>query len=76
MTDRLLQLVANLPHAELSRTRADRIRSRCHEMLGRRHRRTATRRPGRRIWEPLVAGLGGLYLAAAIVLALEIYGVL
>ena len=76
MTDRLSQLVANLPHAEPSRARADRIRSRCHEVLGRRRHGAATSRPVRRVWEPVVAGLGGLYLAAAIVLALEMYGVL
>jgi hypothetical protein len=76
MTDRLSQLVGHLPHAEPRRARADRIRSRCHEVLERRHRQAAASRPVRRIWEPVVAGLGGLYLLAAIVLALEMYGVL
>jgi hypothetical protein len=77
MTDPLLQMLADLPQAEPDRARADRVRLACHAALARRRRRRSPRPGGAaRLWEPLVAGLGGIYLTEAVRQALLLYGVL
>ena len=76
MTDRLSQLLTELRSAEPSSARADRIQSRCHDLLARRRQPALLSRAHRRVWEPIVAGLGGVYLLANIVFALHMYGVL
>jgi hypothetical protein len=76
MTDQWSQLLADLPGAKPDDARADRIRSRCHAVLARRRRPRLGALARRRVWEPVVAGLGGVYLAAIIVFALGLYGVL
>jgi hypothetical protein len=77
MTDPLLRLVAALPPAEPNRARAARVRAKCHAVLERTRPRPATRRRQTTFfWEPLVAGLGGLYLTETIRQVLHVYGVL
>jgi hypothetical protein len=79
VTDPLLRKLAGLPVAEPDRARAARVRTRCQAHLARTsrqvHRPTQRGRAGR-IWPPVVAGLGGLYLAEVIRQALQLYGVL
>jgi len=76
MTDPLSQLLADLPHAEPDLGRSDRVRSRCRDILARQRPRSVKRRSVHPIWEPLVAGLGGLYLAEVIREALQLSGLL
>jgi len=76
MIDQLSQLLADLPNDEPNEARADRIRSRCHAVLARRRQPRFGALTRGRVWEPMVAGLGGVYLAAIIVFALGLYGVL
>lgn len=73
MTDSLAQLLADLPRAHPDPRRAARVRSRCHAALARQRRRSVGRPPARRLWEPLVAGLGGIYLAEIIRQALALW---
>ncbi len=77
MTDPLLRLIATLPSAEPDAARAARVRAKCHAALERRRPRPAVRRRHAAfLWEPLVAGLGGLYLTETIRQVLHAYGVL
>lgn len=76
MTDSSFQLLADLPHATPDPRRSDRVRSRCHNVLARHRRRSDERRTVHRMWEPLVAGLGGLYFAEVIREALQLSGLL
>jgi len=77
MTDPLLRLLASLPSAEPDPVRAARVRAKCHAALARvQPRPSPRRRPTGLLWEPLVAGLGGLYLTETIRLVLHAYGVL
>ena len=73
MTDSLTQLLADLPRAEPDPGRAARVRSRCHAALAKQRRRSIARPPARRVWEPLVAGIGGIYLAEIIRQALALW---
>jgi hypothetical protein len=76
MTDSLFKSLAHLPQAEPDPRRSDRVRSRCHNVLARHRPRSAERRIGRRVWEPLVVGLSGLYFAEVIREALQLSGLL
>jgi hypothetical protein len=77
MTDPLLRKLAILPSAEPDPVRAARVRAKCHAALARRRPRPSTRRRHAAfVWEPLVAGLGGLYLTETIRQVLHAYGVL
>jgi hypothetical protein len=77
MTDSVSELLADLPLARPDSRRVDRVRSRCHAALARqRPRRSAERPRARRLWEPVVAGLGGLYLVVIILYALGLSGAL
>ena len=76
MNDPMLRMLSELPHAEPDRVRADQVRARCHDALARRRRGQVGRRAPVRFWEPIVAGLGGVYLTASIRLALSFYGIL
>ena len=76
MTDPIFRMLTERPPAEPDRLRADRVRARCHDALGRARRRQAARRSPGRFWEPLVAGLGGVYFVESIRQALFWYGVL
>ncbi len=76
MTDSWFQLLADLPHAKPDPRRSDRVRSRCHNVLARQRPRSVERRTVHRMWEPLVAGLGGLYFAEVIREALQLSGLL
>jgi hypothetical protein len=76
MNDPLLQAMADLPAAEPSPQRIARVRSRCHARLARSGsapRRGAPR--SSRVWEPIVLGLGGVYLMAILREAVHLYGV-
>ena len=70
MNDSLSRVLAELPMAEPDPGRTDRVRSRCHAVLT----RHAAHRPARRLWEPVVVGLGGVYLIVILGKALELYG--
>jgi hypothetical protein len=76
VTDPMLRLLANLPKAEPDRARAARVRSVCHAALAR--QRPPAPRPRRPVgtWEPVVAGLGALYLTETVWLALHLSGML
>ena len=74
MTDSLSELLADLPQAEPNAARSDRLRSRCHTVLAKHRPRSSERRAVPRLWERLVVGLGGLYIAGAIREALQVYG--
>ncbi len=77
MTDSLLRTLATLPSAQPDAARAVRVRAKCHAALERGRPRPATkRRYAAFAWEPLVAGLGGLYLTETIRQVLHAYGVL
>ena len=76
MTDPIFRMLNGLPRAEPDRLRADRVRARCHEALARARRRQAARQTPVRFWEPVVAGLGGVYLTESIREALTLFGVL
>jgi hypothetical protein len=76
MTDPTSRLLADLPPAEPHHARSERVRSRCHAVLAAHRSRAVTRRTARRLWEPLVAGLGGMYVAGVMLEALRVYGVL
>jgi hypothetical protein len=74
MTDSVSELLADLPPAAPDDARSDRRRSSCHAVLARHRSRHVDRRAVRRLWEPLVAGLGGLYVVAVILEALQVSG--
>ena len=74
MKESLSQLLGELPHAESDQARSDRLRSRCHTVLGNHRARAVARRPVRRLWEPVVIGMGCLYFAGVIREALMVYG--
>lgn len=76
MNDPMLGMLSELPHAEPDRVRADRVRARCHDALARERRRQAARRTPVRLWEPIVVGLGSVYLTESIREALYMFGVL
>lgn len=73
-----LTRLAALPSADPAAAPAARTRARCRAELERRARRQATRvRPVRRrtgslVWQPVLALLGAAYVAAVIVLALDV----
>lgn len=74
MNDALSRVLGELSQAESDRARSDRLRSRCHAMLAKQRPRTAAGRSGRRLWEPVVVGMGCLYLAGIVREALQVYG--
>lgn len=75
MTEPLLRLLDNLPPATLDASRADRVRTRCHDVLARRRLRRVSG-PARhaRFWTPIVACFCGVYLTEVLHQALAIYG--
>jgi hypothetical protein len=81
MADPLIRRLAELPMAVPDPARAERLRHRCRATLTRSARRapsvplTAPRRVIAMLWPPVVAGLGVVYLAAVILVALAVYGV-
>jgi hypothetical protein len=78
MKDSLLRQLANLPAAEPDARRTERIRVRCHARLAQRPRSVRpVRRPRglARVWRPLAAGLGGVYLTEVIRQVLRLYGI-
>jgi hypothetical protein len=81
MADPLIRRLAELPMAVPDRARAERLRHRCRATLTQSARRapsvalTAPRRVIAMLWPPVVAGLGVVYLAAVILVALAVYGV-
>jgi len=76
MTESLSELLADLPPVAPDGARSDRRRSRCHAVLARHRSRHVERRVVCRLWEPLVAGLGGLYFVEVIREALQLSGLL
>lgn len=80
MADPLMERLAGLPAAEADAGRRERLRQRCHARLARDVRRRQKPRhpwPLHRAplaWQPLVASLAFVYLATALVQALELYG--
>jgi hypothetical protein len=81
MSDPLNRHLAELPMAVPNPARAERLRQRCRATLTQSARRapsvplTAPRRVIAMLWPPVVAGLGVVYLAGVILVALEVYGV-
>jgi hypothetical protein len=72
-----IRLLADLPVATPDPRRAARIRTRCHAALAKRRPRRLE--GGQRVtgaWQPLLAGLGGLYFTESVRLALRLAGVL
>jgi hypothetical protein len=76
MSDPMLRMLSELPHAEPDPVRADRVRARCHDALARARRRQPAGHAPVRFWEPIVVGLGGIYLTESIREALYMFGVL
>ena len=74
MSDVLSRALDDLPHADPDPRRTARVRSRCHAVLARHAGRSAARRPARRLWEPFVVGLGGVYVAVILAQTLLLYG--
>jgi hypothetical protein len=74
MTDPLLRLLRNLPHAAPDPSRSDRIRTRCHAALAQRPHRNRIWGDAADFWTPIAAGFGGIYLAAVLRQALVAYG--
>ncbi len=81
MADPLIRRLAELPIAVPDPARAERLRHRCRATLMQSARRapsvplTAPRRLIAMLWPPVVAGLGVVYLAAVILVAVALYGV-
>jgi hypothetical protein len=77
MTDPLLRMLADLPSAQPDPERSARLRARCLSRLERRRRSRRERPRGSGgYWQPLVAGLGGVYLTEVIRQALRFYAIL
>jgi hypothetical protein len=74
VTDPLLRLLENLPHAEPDRRRAARVRAHCHATLSRSRQRRAQPR-SQRIGETALAALGAMYLLESVRQALLLYGI-
>jgi hypothetical protein len=78
MTDPLLRMLADLPSADPDPLRGARVRARCRSQLERRQR--SSREPSHsgaaRLWQPIIAGLSGIYLVEVIREALRVYGIL
>ena len=80
MSDWLIRRLAELPMAVPNPARAKRLRQRCRATLTQSARRAPSvpltaPRVIAMLWPPVVAGLGVLYLAGVILVALEVYGV-
>ncbi len=75
-----LTRLAALPSADPPAAPAARTRARCRAEIARRARRQAARarpdrgRSGVLVWQPALALLGAAYVAAVIVLALDVLG--
>ena len=65
MSDPVLDRLALLPTARPSASRSARVRARCHHVLGARQPAVRRRAAGR-VWRPVLAGIGGVYLLEAI----------
>lgn len=74
MSDRILEMLADLPDAQPNARRADRLKLRCHAALARPQRAPRRRRVGARFWEPAMAGLAVAYLTEVVRQALRFYG--
>ena len=74
MNESWSRLLGELPQAESDHARSRRLRSRCHAVLAHHRARAVVRRPVRRLWEPVVVGMGCLYFAGIIREALRVYG--
>jgi hypothetical protein len=74
MNDPLLRLLDDLSPATLDASRADRIRAHCHAVLARRQRRMGGQRRAARLWTPMIAVLGGIYLTGVLHQVLALYG--
>ena len=73
MNESLSRLLGELPQTESDQARADRLRARCHGVLANQRSRAAARQARRRLWEPVVVGVGCLYFAGVIREALRVY---
>jgi hypothetical protein len=73
MNESLYRSLAELPQAESEQARSDRLRARCHTMLAKQRARAAAPRTVRRLWEPVVVGMGCLYVAGVIREAMQVY---
>ncbi len=73
MTD-LSRLLTDLPGASPDPSRSARTRARSHAALAARQRRPARSRRPRPVWEPLLAGGGGIYVVEVIRQAILTYG--
>jgi len=74
--DPLLQWLGRLPEAEPDPVRAASVRARARAQLARRPRPRPRPRDLRRMWAPLIAGLGGVYFAETIRQSLRLSGIL
>jgi hypothetical protein len=74
MTDPILDLVAQLPHAAVNPDRASLMRARCHRIVARRATLNGTARPRRwPSWSPALIGLAGLYFAETVWRLTQVY---
>jgi hypothetical protein len=80
MSDPLIRRLAELPTAVPDPARAERLRRRCRATLTQSAPRapsvplTSPSRVIAMLWPPVVAGIGVVYLAAVILVALAVYG--
>lgn len=74
MNDALSRVLGDLPQAQSDQARSDRLRSCCRTVLATHRARAAARRRVRRLWEPVVVGMGCLYFVGVIREALRVYG--
>lgn len=73
MSDPLIARLAELATAEPDPVRAERTRIRCRARLARGARARSTRATMPRVWQPLIAALGVVYLIEAIVQAVSVF---
>ena len=76
MSDPLLDLIRQLPPAEVEPGRARQVQERCHNVLRRRTRSGGQRQAARfPAWSRVTLGLAALYLTEALRRLLAMYGV-
>ena len=76
MTDRLLESLRRLPAREPGEARAARTRTRCRATLLAHRKRSVQGTTNGRLWPPLAGTACAIYLGAAILETLRVYGVL
>jgi len=73
MSDPLFRMLAALPSIDPNPTRVDRVRTRCRAALARRRPSRRRRRGATRLWGPLAASVGGIYLIEVMRRVVDLY---